>query len=176
MEIEKEPVTITEIEDDLLNGKQMELMPARPAPPPSIIEDEVLLDVYQEILQMCRDDRRECDQYITNFAELVINEGDSTTASKEALVNLMKVKSDIPDKMSKIASEMTRLKLKETVPVKVNTAKQENVTVNIGDTTGSKRALIELIENMTKKHEEEVKPKVAASAESKEKKKKEDNR
>ena len=69
------------------------------------------------------------------------------------MVNLMKIKSDIPDKMSKIASEMTRLKLKETIPVKVQNAKQENVTVNIGDTSGNRRALIELIENMTKKDE-----------------------
>jgi len=151
---------ITEIEAglnglDSVASQQYEVLPERqpPAPPPSIIEDAVLLDVYQEILQMCRDDRRECDQYITNFAELVINEGDSTTASKEALVNLVKIKSDIPDKMSKIAGEMTRLKLKETIPVKVQNAKQENVTVNIGDTSGSRRALIELIENMTKKDE-----------------------
>jgi len=146
------------------------------APPTqtAIIEDAILLDVYQELLQMGRDDRRECDGYITNFAELVINEGDSTTSSKEALVNLMKVKSDVVDKMAKIAAEMTRLKLKETTPIKVNTARQENVTVNIG-TNDNKRALIELIENMTKANEPK-KEKVEASEESKKKTKKEDTR
>ena len=154
--------------------QQVEIIPTG-SQPPAIIEDTVLLDVYQEILQMCRDDRRECDQYITNFAELVINEGDSTTASKEALVNLVKIKSDIPDKMSKIATEMTRLKLKETAPIKVQNAKQEITNVHIGDTTGNKRALIELIENMTKK-EEQPKKKEEASEADRTKVRKEDTR
>ncbi len=162
------------MEPETISSQQVEIISTNNQPLP-IIDDGTLLDLYQEILQICRDDRRECDQYIVNFAELVLNEGDSTTSSKEALVNLMKVKSDIPDKMSKIAQEMTRLKLKETIPVKVTNAKQENVTVNIGDVSGNKRALIEMIENMTKSNEPK-KQKVEASEESRTKTKKEDTR
>ena len=110
-----------------------------------IIEDGTLVDVYQEILQQCRDDRRECDNYLTNFVEMVINEGDSTTSSKEALVNLMKIKTDISDKMSKIAGEMTRVKLKEKYDITPkNIETQTNNHIHL---EGDRRSLIELIEN-----------------------------
>ena len=85
---------------------------------------------------------------LTTFVDMVINDGDSTSASKEALVNLVKIKSDSADKMAKVAELMTRCKLKEIFPKYLN-AKQEN-TINIGDGT-TKRELLKQIEKARKK-------------------------
>ena len=60
----------------------------------SVISDEQLLGIYNEILEDLRNDRKEVDAILSNFVEMVMNEGDSTSASKEALVNLTKLKSD----------------------------------------------------------------------------------
>jgi hypothetical protein len=78
-----------------------------------IISDEKLLNLYDEIVQNCREDRQKVNEIQSNFEEMVLNEGDATSASKEALVNLMKIKTDINDKLSKIADFQTRLKMKE---------------------------------------------------------------
>ena len=79
----------------------------------SIISDEMLLGVYGEILDNIRQDRVQVDSFLNDFAEMVINGGDSTSASKEAVVNLLKAKMDAADKMAKVADLMTRLKLKD---------------------------------------------------------------
>ena len=65
----------------------------------SLISDSQYLDVLGEILSNIREDRKQVSDYIDNFAEMVINEGDATTSTKEALVNLVKVKTDLQDKM-----------------------------------------------------------------------------
>ena len=65
-----------------------------------------------EILTNIRDDRKQVSDYLDNIAEMVINGGDATTASKEALVNLVKIKTDLQDKMLKALDQMGRLKSK----------------------------------------------------------------
>lgn len=109
---------------------------------PSIVSDDQLLDIYKEILDNIREDRKQVADFIDNFADMVINEGDSTSSSKESLVNLVKVKTEISDKMSKIADLMTRIKLKDrdTYPKYLNAS--QNNTINI---SSSKRQLIEAI-------------------------------
>ena len=47
------------------------------------------------------------------FSNMVLNDGDASTSSKEALVNLIKTKIDATDRMAKIADLMTRVKLKQ---------------------------------------------------------------
>lgn len=116
---------------------------------PCIVEDEVLLDVYDEILDNCRKDRDSIDEVLNNFIDMVFNEGDSTSATKEGIVNLMKAKSDISDKMSKVADLMTRLKLKsrDTFPKYLAAHQHNNVKIE----TSHKRELIQRIESEKKK-------------------------
>jgi len=114
-----------------------------------LISDDALLGVYAEIMGNLRDDRKELDEYISTFANMVLNDGDATTSSKEALVNLVKIKSDIPDKMAKVADLMTRIKLKERDTFPRYLAAHQNNTINIGE-GGSKRALLEAIEQAKK--------------------------
>lgn len=128
------------------------LEPINPTDNPSnLVSDEQLVDVYNEVLDNIRQDRKQVEDFINNFADLVINEGDSTSASKEALVNLVKIKSDMSDKMSKIADLMTRIKLKDkdTFPRYLAASQNNTININSGNT---KR---QLLESLNKKKEEE---------------------
>jgi hypothetical protein len=76
---------------------------------------------------------------------MVINDGDASSASKEAIVNLMKIKSDTADKMSKVADLMTRIKLKDKDTFPRYLAAQQNNKVVI---EGSKRDLLKSINKL----------------------------
>ena len=73
-----------------------------------IIKSEELVTYYKEIIDDIRDDRQDVDDVLKNFKEMVINEGDSTQASKEALVNLIKIKSDMADKKTRVMDLLLR--------------------------------------------------------------------
>ncbi len=119
-----------------------------------IVTDEALLTIYSEIIDNLRDDRKEIDTYLENFADMVINGGDSTTSSKEAMVNLIKIKSETADKMSKVADLMTRIKLRDrdTMP-RYLAAKQENNVYLKG--SGVKRSMIQALEKVQKKNKDD---------------------
>lgn len=113
-----------------------------------IIEDKVILDVYDEILNNCRKDRENIDEVLANFLNMVFNDGDSTSATKEGIVNLLKAKSDISDKMSKVADFMTRIKLKskDTFPKFLNAHQHNNVKIE----SSSRRDLLQRLESNKK--------------------------
>jgi len=110
----------------------------------SPVTDADLLVIYSEILGDLRSDRKEIDTLLNNFVDMVMNEGDSSSSSKEAVVNLIKVKSDIADKKTKIADLMTTLRLKDKSVSKL-TANQTN-HIHITD----KRNLLETLNNIKK--------------------------
>lgn len=120
-------------------------------PEESIVKDEVILDLYGEILENCRNDRKEVNDILDNFVDMVINNGDASSASKEAIVNLFKVKSDTSDKMSKVADLMTRIKLKEKDTFPRYLAQQQNNKVVI-EGNSNKRELIKSIDKMQQNH------------------------
>ena len=66
----------------------------------TLIDDDQLVGIYHEITDTLREDRKEIDELLDNFSNMVFNEGDASNASKEAVVNLMKMKTDTADKMS----------------------------------------------------------------------------
>ncbi len=146
-----------EIEDDIVGDIKSDIQEVMPTmsvaekPQECIVSDEALLGIYNEIVVNLREDRVEINGLLANFVEMVINEGDSTTSSKEALVNLVKIKSDSSDKMAKIAELMTRVKLKDSFPKYL---RQDN-TINIGDNQ-TKRELLKQIERHQKKKENNV--------------------
>ena len=111
----------------------------------AIISDDEMVGLYQEILGQCRDDRKGVDDILNNFVDMVMNEGESSSASKEAIVNLLKIKSDTSDKMTKIADLMTRLKLKERDTFPRYLAAQQNNKVVI---EGSKREMIKSVNKL----------------------------
>jgi len=92
------------------------------------------------------------DELLGKFCDMVINDGDASNASKEALVNLVKLKTDTADKMTKIADLMTRIKLKERDTYKPYLNKKDDGgNLTIIDQTGSTKAAV--LEAMRKKKE-----------------------
>lgn len=125
-------------------------------PKEMLISDEQYMDLITSILTDIKEDRKQVSDYIDNFAEMVVNEGDATTSSKEALVNLVKIKTDLQDKMLKAADLMTRLKLKNTYAYSgphLNAMQQNNF--NLGpDSNFDRKELIKAINQAKKKKKE----------------------
>lgn len=129
-------------------------VPALPEPPPeekNIISDEAILGVFDELLNEGRQDRKQIEELLGPMVNMVINDGDATSSSKEAMVNLIKAKTDVLDKMAKVADLMTRIKLKErdTFP-RYLAATQNNVTIQ---SSNPKREILKAIQNEKKKKE-----------------------
>ena len=115
-----------------------------------IVGDAQLMGLYDEILQNCRQDREKVDEVLANFLDMVLNDGDASSASKEAVVNLIKIKSETADKMSKVADLMTRIKLKDKDTFPRYLAAQQNNKVVI---ESSQRELIKSLSKAGKKKE-----------------------
>lgn len=113
-----------------------------------IVKDDTIVGLYDEILNNAREDRSKADEIMSTFLDMVINDGDATSASKEAIVNLMKIKADQADKMTKIADLMTRIKLKDKDTFPRYLAAQQNNKVVI---EGSKRDLLKSISKIANK-------------------------
>lgn len=114
-----------------------------------LIGDEYLLGLYREILEDIRVDRIEVDGLLSNFTDMVFNGGDVSSSSKEAVVNLAKIKSDILDKKTKMADLLTSLKIKE----KNNSKALTNQTNHIHIT--DRRSIIEALNNVKDKEKNE---------------------
>ncbi len=122
-----------------------------------LFQDEELLGLCHEVLQNIRSDRKQIDSILCNLVEMVFNEGDSTTASKEVLASLMTTKTNTNDKMMKVVSLIAQFKLKEFDAENQKTNKTLNATQeNHYHFGGSRRSLLEQIEKMQKK---KIKPK-----------------
>jgi hypothetical protein len=105
----------------------------------NIVSDETMLKIYDEVLDNIREDRKEVSTVIDTFLNLVVNEGDATSSSKEALVQLLKIKTDLADKKSKIATLMTQVKLRDPFPKYL--AAQQNNTIKIGGNFDRKKKM-----------------------------------
>jgi hypothetical protein len=121
--------------------------PELPAEEKCIVSDEKILNVYDDILDNCNEDRKQADELLSSFVDMVMNGGDATSSSKEAVVNLLKLKADISDKKAKVADLMTRMKLKErdTFPRYLAASQHNNVIIeNTSPTT--KRDILKAIQ------------------------------
>lgn len=146
-----------EQEPDLLDSVIPSMNVSLPSQPMEekqpIVSEDMLLGIYSEILTNLREDRNEMGGYVTNLAEMVFNESDGDFHSKEALCLLIKTKSEIGDKMAKIADLMTRVVLKERDTFPRYLAAHQNNTINIGNS--DKRELLKQIDRFQKKKKEE---------------------
>ena len=116
-----------------------------------LIPDEKLLGVYQDTLNAVQKDREEISEILQRFLDMVLNEGDATSASKEAVVSLVKAKSETNDQVIKIADLMTRLKMKERNTFNPAIHATQNNTYNLGNAEEDKDILIQEIEKATVK-------------------------
>lgn len=96
-----------------------------------VIASEKVIKVCEEVLDNIRQDRAEVDQMLAKFMDLMDQGGDASTSTKEGAVNLMKIKLDTADKMSKIAELWMRAVLKERDTFPRYLAAQQHNTYNI---------------------------------------------
>jgi hypothetical protein len=122
-------------------------------PEKELFEDNIVTDLCQEILNFVRDDRKEIDEALSNFANMVMNEGDASTSSKEALVNLIKIKSETTNNMSRVLDLIMRAKLKERDTFPKYLAATQHNEIKIGG-AGNKRKLIEQLAKQAQKKKE----------------------
>lgn len=158
-DLPEEPVdegTIIEIEKEF--SQIQDLLPkmniAAPVPQqeqvPAIIEAEELKAMYDDIISDLKGDKEEIQGIQDKFEDMVMNDGDASSSSKEALVNLIKIKSDITDKMIKIADLKTRIVMKEKNTFPPYLANQTNNTYINNAPQQNRRALLEAYEKNKK--------------------------
>ena len=107
-------------------------------------------------MENLRDDRSQVSNLVDTFSNMVLNDGDSSTASKEALVNLLKTRIETSEKMTRIADLMTRIKLKQpdTYQPWMGKGKEKGNTINIYDASGiNRKSLMERIQKERKEEE-----------------------
>jgi hypothetical protein len=117
-----------------------------------LIPDDVWMGWCSEILNNCRQDRQELDDIKNNLVEMVMNEGDPSSATKEALTKCLEIKSNIADKMTKVLDLATRVKLKDRDTFPRYLAAHQNNTITIGD-GAAKRELIKQLQKYQKDKE-----------------------
>lgn len=153
--VEESTSSLEEQVESLLPTMNVSLPEKEQQPPAdALISDQQYLGVLDEIMTNIRDDRKQVDEFLSTFAEMVINDGDATTASKEALINLVKTKVDLQDKMLKAADLMTRLKLKNTYAYSgphLNAMQQNNFNIGADNTNFNRKELIRAINQAKKK-------------------------
>jgi hypothetical protein len=133
-------------------------MPAMQNDATHLISDEKFLKVLDETIESIKEDRKQVSDYVDTFADLVINEGDASSATKEAFVNLLKIKTDLQDKMLKAVGEMTKIKLKNSYAYSgphLNALQQNNFNISKEETsqTFNRKELIKAINNKKKKED-----------------------
>lgn len=111
-----------------------------------LIPDEKIINYYEEAIQNIKDDRQEADSAFRTFLDLVINGGDATSASKEAMVNLLKIKTESNDKMLKILELWTRMHLRDRDTYPKYLAVQQNNKIE--GTTRPARKMIEMMKTL----------------------------
>lgn len=115
-----------------------------------LVTDELLMGLYVELLTEIKNDRIEVDNLLQNFTDMVFNGGDVSSSSKESVVNLAKIKSDILDKKTKVADLLTSLKIKQ--KNQLNSSTNNNNSLNI-----NRRSIIEALQAEKSKNEIEQK-------------------
>jgi hypothetical protein len=153
MEIEQETETKDDFVDKAKNAPPITITVENKLPTVQdhpLVEDEYLLDLYKEILEDVRVDRIEVDGLLSNFTDMVFNGGDVSGSSKEAVVNLVKIKTDILDKKTKIADLLTSLKIKEKNSSKSSTNQANHIHIT------DRRSIIEAVNSIAKKEKNEL--------------------
>lgn len=140
----------SDMAEELIEGEGESLKIQNEPKDMAIVSDEALLSVYGEIMDNLRDDRGQVSDLVDTFSNMVLNDGDTSTSSKEALVNLLKTKIEASDKMAKIADLMTRVKLKQSDTFQPWMSKGKDKsgnTINIYDSGGiNRKSLMETIQ------------------------------
>ena len=106
-----------------------------------LISDDKILDYFDDAIKNIKEDREEARNQYLVFNEMVINEGDPSSATKEALVNCLKLQHDTTDKMIKILDLWSRIKMRDRDTMKGYIAVQQNNKIQTSAPTDVKNLI-----------------------------------
>jgi len=131
---------------EIIEQPQMQIATTDTQPP--LVPDEKIVKYYDEAMSCIKEDRNEAHDKYMQVCEMVFNEGDPSSSTKEAMVNLLKIKSDSVNQMIKILDLYTRLHMKERHSPSQIYAFQQNNKYEGGSTPNPRiKRLIELAQN-----------------------------
>jgi len=125
----------------------------------SLVSSDEIKNYYTEAIDCIRQDREEADERYIQFADMAINGGDPSNATKEAMVNLLKIKSDGVNQMVKILDLWTRLAMKDKATSSQIYAYQQNNKYEMaasGKPSPHVRKLIKMAEQMESNQNEQL--------------------
>ena len=94
-----------------------------------IVQSEQIVSLCQDVLGDIASEKDEITANLNNFADMVFNQGDATSASKEALVNLIKLRTDLVDKKTRVMEMMLRAYQKDG-PKTVNAQQHNDIYIS----------------------------------------------
>lgn len=144
-QVELEP----EVEDVLrpselpLPSMSANIQPAAKEETP-VVTNVDMIDIYKKIFAFCEEDRGEANDLFQCLKDMVINDGDAAPATKEAMIQALRIRCETSDKMTKVMDLLMRyvLKDRDTFP-RYLAQNQENKIIFKGD---SKRSFLEKLE------------------------------
>lgn len=116
----------------------------------NLVPNGMWLDMITDTLEEIESNKSLVDDMIPQFMDMVMNSGDATSATKEALVNLIKLRCEIPDKKTKVADLLTRIKLKESSTFPAYMAKHSNNGQGNTLSPEDKKAMISKLDSVIK--------------------------
>jgi hypothetical protein len=145
VELELEP----EIEDVLrpsempIPAMNMNLAAPQKEEKPIVTNDD-MVDMYKKIFNFCEEDRNEAGDLHNTLKDMVMNDGDASHSTKEAMIQALRIRCESTDKMTKVMELLMRyvLKDRDTFP-RYLAQNQENNIIFKG---GSKRQFLEKLE------------------------------
>jgi len=123
-------------------------MVEQPKESTDLIPDEQVVSYYEDAISCIKEDREEAHERYLDFCEMVLNEGDPSSATKEGLVNLLKLKNDGVNQMIKVLDLWTRLKMKERATKSEVYAYQQNNKYEVSKPNPNVRKLIKMAQEM----------------------------
>jgi hypothetical protein len=109
-----------------------------------VVTNTDMIEIYKKILSYCEEDRTEANDAFKTFMDMAVNDGDASHSTKECMVQLLRIRCESTDKMTKVMDLLMRyvLKDRDTFP-RYLAANQENNIIFKG---GSKRSFLEKLE------------------------------
>ncbi len=109
-----------------------------------VVTNDQMVDMYKKIFDHCEEGRKDAGELYEVLKDMVVNDGDASHSTKEAMIQALRLKCEAADKETKVMDLLMRyiLKDRDTFP-RYLAANQENNIIFKG---GSKRSFLEKLE------------------------------
>jgi len=140
---------MTEKEKELLEPDSINKEIATQPENNELIHGEELVFAFDDVTSMIKKDLEQTDEILGNFVNMVMNEGDGSTASKEAICKLLEIKLKGADSITRMLDLKTRILLKEKNTFPAYMAQHNTYNINPEEKI-NKRELITALEKKKK--------------------------